>query len=33
LCFDVNAGCAGFIQGLSTAFSIASTLKEGEKYY
>ena len=31
LCFDINAGCAGFIQGLSTAFSIASTLKEGEK--
>lgn len=31
MCFDINAGCAGFIQGLSTAFSIASTLKEGEK--
>lgn len=31
LCFDINAGCAGFVQGLSTAFSIASTLREGEK--
>ena len=31
LCFDINAGCAGFVQGLSTASSIASTLKEGEK--
>lgn len=31
LCFDINAGCAGFVQGLSTAFSIVSTLKEGEK--
>jgi len=31
LCFDINAGCAGFVQGLSTAFSIASTLKEGNK--
>lgn len=31
LCLDINAGCAGFVQGLSTAFSIASTLKNGEK--
>jgi 3-oxoacyl-[acyl-carrier-protein] synthase-3 len=26
LCLDVNAGCAGFIQGLSTAFSMANTV-------
>ena len=25
LCLDINAGCAGFIQGLNTAFSIASS--------
>ena len=31
LCLDINAGCAGFIQGLSTAFSIASTLQKGQK--
>ncbi|ALR31082.1 hypothetical protein ATE47_11340 [Chryseobacterium sp. IHB B 17019] len=31
LCIDINAGCAGFIQGLSTAYSLASTLKEGKK--
>lgn len=31
LCLDINAGCAGFIQGLSTAFSIAKTLKPGKK--
>lgn len=31
LCFDINAGCAGFVQGLSTAFSIASNLKEEDK--
>jgi 3-oxoacyl-[acyl-carrier-protein] synthase-3 len=24
LCLDINAGCAGFIQGLNTAFAIAS---------
>lgn len=27
LCLDINAGCAGFIQGLSTAFSISSSKK------
>lgn len=26
LCLDINAGCAGFIQGLFTSFSIAKTL-------
>lgn len=31
LCLDINAGCAGFIQGLSTAFAIAKTLKPGKK--
>ena len=31
LCLDINAGCAGFIQGLSTAFSIACTLQKGQK--
>jgi 3-oxoacyl-[acyl-carrier-protein] synthase-3 len=31
LCLDINAGCAGFIQGLSTAISIASTLQKGQK--
>lgn len=30
LCLDINAGCAGFIQGLSTAFSIAKSLKKGK---
>jgi 3-oxoacyl-[acyl-carrier-protein] synthase-3 len=25
LCLDINAGCAGFIQGLSTAYALAST--------
>lgn len=30
LCLDINAGCAGFIQGLSTAFSFAKTLKKGK---
>lgn len=30
LCFDINAGCAGFVQGLSFAYSIASTLKDDE---
>jgi len=25
LCLDINAGCSGFIQGLSTAFSIAAS--------
>lgn len=27
LCFDINAGCAGFIQGLSVAYSIASNIE------
>lgn len=31
LCLDINAGCAGFIQGLSTSFSIAKTLEKGRK--
>lgn len=30
LCLDINAGCAGFIQGLSTAFAFAKTLKKGK---
>lgn len=25
LCLDINAGCAGFIQGLSTAYALAAT--------
>jgi len=31
LCLDINAGCAGFIQGLSIAYSIANTLNIGQK--
>lgn len=31
LCLDINAGCAGFIQGLSVAFSIANTLQQDQK--
>ena len=31
LCLDINAGCAGFIQGLSTAYSIANTLQKDQK--
>lgn len=31
LCLDINAGCAGFIQGLSIAYSIVNTLNKGEK--
>lgn len=27
LCLDINAGCAGFVQGLSVAYSIANTIK------
>lgn len=27
LCLDINAGCAGFIQGLSTAFAMAKSQK------
>jgi 3-oxoacyl-[acyl-carrier-protein] synthase III len=30
LCLDINAGCAGFIQGLSTSFSIAKSLPKGK---
>lgn len=30
LCLDINAGCAGFIQGLSTSFAIAKTIKNGK---
>jgi 3-oxoacyl-[acyl-carrier-protein] synthase-3 len=26
LCIDINAGCAGFVQGLSTAFALANSL-------
>lgn len=31
LCLDINAGCAGFIQGLSTSFALAKSLKKGGK--
>lgn len=27
LCLDINAGCAGFIQGLSVAYSLANTIE------
>lgn len=30
LCLDINAGCAGFIQGLSVAFSITQTLNSDD---
>lgn len=30
LCLDVNAGCAGFIQGLSTSFAIANSISKGQ---
>lgn len=30
-CLDINAGCAGFIQGLSMAYAIANTLQKNEK--
>lgn len=30
LCLDINAGCAGFVQGLSVSFSILSSLAEGK---
>ncbi|WP_310556224.1 ketoacyl-ACP synthase III [Flavobacterium sp.] len=30
LCLDINAGCAGFIQGLSTSFALAKTIKKGK---
>ncbi|MCC8424867.1 3-oxoacyl-ACP synthase III family protein [Mucilaginibacter sp. UR6-11] len=29
LCLDINAGCAGFIQGLSTAYATANSMEEG----
>lgn len=31
LCLDINAGCAGFVQGLSTSFSLAKSLPKGKK--
>jgi 3-oxoacyl-[acyl-carrier-protein] synthase-3 len=31
LCLDINAGCAGFVQGLSVGFSLAQTLSIDEK--
>ena len=30
LCLDINAGCAGFIQGMSTAYSIAKSIEGGK---
>lgn len=30
LCLDLNAGCAGFIQGLSTAFAMANSMENGK---
>jgi 3-oxoacyl-[acyl-carrier-protein] synthase-3 len=30
LCLDINAGCTGFVQGLSVAFSLSNTLKDNE---
>jgi len=30
LCLDINAGCAGFVQGLSTAFSMAKSADKGK---
>jgi 3-oxoacyl-[acyl-carrier-protein] synthase-3 len=30
LCLDINAGCAGFVQGLSLSYSVLSTLPEGK---
>lgn len=30
LCLDINAGCTGFIQGLSVSFSMAKSLKRGK---
>lgn len=30
LCLDINAGCAGFIQGLSTAFALAKSQTKGK---
>jgi 3-oxoacyl-[acyl-carrier-protein] synthase-3 len=31
LCLDINAGCAGFVQGLSIGFALAQTLRYDEK--
>lgn len=31
MCLDINAGCAGFVQGLSVAFSLISTLRDDDK--
>lgn len=31
LCLDINAGCAGFIQGLSTCFALVKSLEKGKK--
>ena len=30
LCLDINAGCAGFVQGLSMAYSMANSLENGK---
>ncbi|MFC4817378.1 MULTISPECIES: ketoacyl-ACP synthase III [unclassified Flavobacterium] len=30
LCLDINAGCAGFVQGLSVSYSIAKSLDKGK---
>lgn len=30
LCLDINAGCAGFIQGMSTAYSLANSMENGK---
>lgn len=30
LCLDINAGCTGFVQGLSVAYSITNTLRDDE---
>ena len=30
MCLDINAGCAGFIQGLYTAFSMVDSLPDGK---
>ena len=30
MCLDINAGCAGFIQGISTAYSILNSLADGK---
>lgn len=30
LCLDINAGCAGFIQGMSTAYALANSMEDGK---